>query len=106
MDKELEISTYQMWKENWLDFFYRNHISDSDGLSFLKEQSIPDQGLKNLIAVWNSVESSFALLDTQFGDKTGEFRTIKRKISELPVLPDNYDFEHKLKVLKNISNHF
>ena len=77
-------------------------MPDSDGLSFLKEHSIPDQNLKNLIAICESVESAFALLDTQFGDKAGEVRQIKRQICELPILPDNYDFEVQLNVLKKI----
>ena len=67
-------------------------MPDSDGLSFLKEHSIPDQNLKNLIAICENVDSAFALLDTQFGDKAGEVRQIKRQICELPILPDNYDF--------------
>ena len=49
LEKELRIATYQLWKTNWLDFFKRNNIPDSDGLLFLKEHSIPDQNLKNLI---------------------------------------------------------
>ena len=77
-------------------------MPDSDGLSFLKEHSIPDQNLKNLIAICENVDSAFALLDTQFGDKAGEVRQIKRQICELPILPDNYDFDVQLNVLKNI----
>ena len=63
-DKELEISSYEMWKDNWLNFFHITQMPDSYGLSFLKEQSIPVQKLKDLIAVGDSVESAFALLDT------------------------------------------
>merc|ERR1712240_288489 len=102
LEKELRIATYQLWKVNWLDFFKRNNMPDSDGLSFLKEHSIPDQNLKNLIAITNSVESAFALLDTQFRDKAGEIRQLKRQICKLPMLPDNYDFELQLKVLRRI----
>ena len=37
LEKELRIATYQLWKTNWLDFFRRNNMPNSDGLSFLKE---------------------------------------------------------------------
>ena len=58
--------------------------------------------LKELVAVCNSVASAFALLDTQFGDKTVKLRITKRQICELPMISDNYEFEHQLKVLKKI----
>ena len=77
-------------------------MHDSERLSFLKEQYIPHLHLKELIAVCDSVDNAFALLDTQFEDKTAELRFIKRKICELPMLSPNYDFEHQLKVLKKI----
>ena len=48
------------------------------------------------------MKATFALLDTQLGDKAGEIRQIKRQICELPILPDNYDIEVQLDVLKKI----
>ena len=48
---------------------------ESKGLSFLKKQSIPDQALKSLIALCDSVDSAFSLIDTQFLDKASELRS-------------------------------
>ena len=72
------------------------------GLSFLKEQSVPDQGLKSLISVCDFVEAAFALLDTQFSDKASELRVLKKQICALPMLKENYYFEHKTTILKKI----
>ena len=73
-------------------------MHDSEGLAFLKEQSIPDKTLKNLVSVCESVQSAFDLLDTQFGDKEAELRIIKSHICNNPMLNDNYDFEYQIEV--------
>ena len=44
----------------------------------------------------------FTLLDTQFSDKATELRILKKHICGLPMLKENYDFEHQTVVLKNI----
>ena len=91
-----------MWKASWLDFFDKSKMHDSEGLAFLKEQSILDKTLKNLVSVCESVQSTFDLLDTQFGDKEAEWRIIKSNICNNPMLTDNYDFEYQIEVLKKI----
>ena len=48
LDNELRSTSYQMQKANWLDFFEKSKMHDSEGLAFLKEQSIPDKTLKIL----------------------------------------------------------
>merc|ERR1711989_162890 len=55
LDNELRSTTYQLWKASWLDFFDKAKMHDSEGLAFLKEQSISDKGLKTLISVCESV---------------------------------------------------
>ena len=75
---------------------------DNEGLLFLKEQSVPDPQLKTLIQLCDSVDSVFTLLDTQFSDKATELRILKKHICGLPMLKENYDFEHQTVVLKNI----
>ena len=77
-------------------------MHDSEGLAFLREQSILDKTLKNLISVCESVPSAFELLDTQFGDKEAELRLIKSHICDNPMLTDNYDFEYQIEVVKKI----
>ena len=64
LDNELRSTTYQLWKASWLDFFDKAKMHDSEGLTFLKEQSINNKGLKNLISVCESVQAAFELLDT------------------------------------------
>ena len=41
-------------------------------------------------------------MDTQFSDKATELRILKKHICGLPMLRENYDFEHQTVVLKNI----
>lgn len=77
-------------------------MHNSEGLAFLKEQSILDKTLKNLVFVYESVQSAFTLLDTQFGDKEAELRIIKSHICDNPMLTDKYDFDYQIEVLKNI----
>ena len=55
LENELRSTTYQLWKASWLDFFDKAKMHDSEGLTFLKEQSLSDKGLKNLISVCESV---------------------------------------------------
>ena len=69
-------------------------MHDSERLAFLKEQSIPDTTLKNLVSARESVKSAFDLLYTQFGDKQAELRIIKSHICNNPMLTDNYDFDY------------
>ena len=64
LDNELRSTTYQLWKASWLDFFDKAKMQDSEQLAFLKEQSILDKTLKNLISVCESVSSAFGLRDT------------------------------------------
>ena len=104
IDNELRSTTYQMWKASWLDFFDKAKMHDSEGLTFLKEQSINNKGLKNLIAVCESVQAAFELLDTQFGDKEAELRLIKSQICDHPMLSDNYDFEYQIGVVQKFYN--
>ena len=47
LDNELRSTTYQLWRANWWDFFEKAKMHDSEGLTFLKEQSILDKTLKN-----------------------------------------------------------
>ena len=47
----------------------KSQMFESEGLAFLKEQSVPDPNFKSLIALCDSVDSVFTLLDTQFSDK-------------------------------------
>ena len=75
---------------------------DNEGLLFLKEQLVPDPYLKTLIALCDSVDSVFTLLDTQFSDKATDLRVLKKHICCLPMLKDNYDFEHETVILKKI----
>ena len=75
-------------------------MHDSEGLAFLKEQSILDKTLKNLVSVCKSVQSAFDLLDTQFGDKEAELRIIKSHICNNPMLTYNYDFGYQIEVVK------
>ena len=102
LDNELRSTTYQLWKASWLDFVEKAKMHDSEGLTFLKEQSINNKGLKNLISVCESVQAAFELLDTQFGDKEAELRLIKSQITDHPVLSDNYDFEYQINVVQKI----
>ena len=102
LDNELRSTTYQLWKINWLDFFGKAGMHDSEGLQFLRDQSILDRTLKNLISVCETVSSAFELLDTQFGDKEAEMRITKTHICDNPVLTDNYDFEYQIEVVKKI----
>ena len=67
-----------------------------EGLAFLKEQSILDKTLKNLVSVCESVDQAITLLDTQFGDKEAELRIIKSHICNNPMLTDNYDFDYQI----------
>ena len=53
---------------------------ESEGLAFLKEQSVPDPHLKGLISLCDSVDSVFTLLDTQFSDKATDYRVLIRYI--------------------------
>ena len=102
LDNELRSTTYQLWRGSWLDFFEKAKMHDSEGLAFLKEQSITDKGLKTLISVCESVPSAFELLDTQFGDKEAELRLIKSQICDHPMLTDNYDFDYQIGVVQKI----
>ena len=102
LDNELRSTTYQLWKASWLDFFDKAKMHDSEGLAFLKEQSILDKTLKNLISVCESVSSAFELLYTQFGDKEAMLRLLKSHICDNPMLTDNYDFEYQIEVVKKI----
>ena len=68
----------------------------------MREQSITDKTLKNLISVCESVDSAFVLLDIQFGDKEAELRIIKSHICDNPMLTDNYNFEYQIEILKKI----
>ena len=70
-------------------------MHESEGLSFLKEQSVPDQSLKSLISLCDSDDAAFTLLDTQFSDKASEVRILKRQICTLSMLKANYDFKHQ-----------
>ena len=72
-------------------------MHDSEGLTFLKEQSITDKTLKNLVSVCESVHSAFILFDTQFGDKEAELRIIKSHICDNPILTDNMILNTRLK---------
>merc|ERR1712240_512543 len=102
LDNELRSTTYQLWKASWLDFVDKAKMHDFEGLTFLKEQSINNKGLKNLKAVCESVQAAFELLDTQFGDKEAELRLIKSQICDHPMLSDNYDFEYQISVVQKI----
>ena len=73
-----------------------------EGLANLKEQSVPDPHLKGLIALFASVDEVFELLHTQFPDKASELRILKRNICGLPILKENYDFEHQTVILKRL----
>ena len=73
-----------------------------EGLANLKEQSVPDPHLKGLIALCASVDEVLELLDTQFPDKASELRILKIHIYGLPMLKENYDFEHQTVILKRI----
>ena len=48
------------------------------------------------------MDSVFTLLDTQFSDKATELRVLKKHICGLPMLKENYDFEHQTIILKRI----
>lgn len=67
-------------------------MNESEGLSFLKVQSAPDEGLKSLISPCDSVDAAFTLLDTQFSYKASELRVLKKQICALPMLKENYDY--------------
>ena len=73
-----------------------------EGLACLKEQSVPDPHLKGLISLCASVDEVFKLLDTQFPDKASDLRILKRHICGLPMLKENYNFEHQTVILKRI----
>ena len=75
---------------------------ESEGLAFLKEQSVPDPHLKGLISLCDSVDSVFELLNTQFSDKATDYRVLIKYICGLPTLKENYDFQHQTGVLKKI----
>ena len=64
-------------------------MHDSEGLAFLREQSIIDKTLMNLISVCESVDSAFVLLDTQFGDEEAELGIIKSHLCDNPMLTEN-----------------
>ena len=102
LDTELRSSLYELWKVQWRDFFHKSQMFENEGLLFLKEQSVPDPNLKSLIALCDSVDSVFTLLDTQFSDKATELRVLKKHICGLPMLKENYDFEHQTTILKRI----
>ena len=71
-------------------------------MSFLKGDSIGDPNYRRLISVCESMESIFQILDTQFGNLTNELRIIRKNIVELPILPDFYDYNKQIDVLKHI----
>ena len=102
IDPELPTSGYRAWKKQWFDFQKRHGMSDEDAISFLKGDSISDSNYKRLIQVCESLDSIFQVLDTQFGDCTNELRIIRKNIVELPILPDYYDYNKQIDVLKHI----
>ena len=64
LEQELRSCTYELWKNQWKDFYEKFQTFESEGLAFLKEQSVPDPHLKGLISLCDSVDSVFTLLDT------------------------------------------
>ena len=75
---------------------------ENEGLAFLKEHSVPDPALKQLIALCETVDAVFELLNTQFSDKGTDYRILVKYICGLPALKENYDFQHQQTVIKKI----
>ena len=51
LDPELRSSIYELWKTQQREFYEKSQMFKSEGLAFLKEQSVPDPHLKGLIAL-------------------------------------------------------
>ena len=66
LEQELRSCTYEIWKKQWMDFYEKSQMFESEGLAFLKEHSVPDPHLKVLISLCDSVDSVFELLNTVF----------------------------------------
>ena len=66
------------------------------------ESSISIQKYMEIIYVCDTVDSAFALLDTQFGVKNNELYTVKSKITYKEMLPLNYNFEMQIGIVKDI----
>ena len=92
LEQELRSCTFEIWKKQWKDFYDKSQMFESEGLSFLKEHSVPDPNLKMLILLCDSVEAVFELLNIQFSDKGTDYRILIKYICGLPALKENYDF--------------
>ena len=68
LEQELRSCTFYIWKTQWIKFYDKSQMFESEGLAFLKEHSIPDPNLKMLISLCESVDAVFELLNTQFSD--------------------------------------
>merc|ERR1711895_309191 len=102
LESELRSFTFEIWKKQWQDFYEKSNMFESEGLAFLKEFSVPDPGLKQLIALCETVDTVFELLSTQFSDKGTDYRILVKYICGLPALKENYDFQHQQNVIKKI----
>ena len=102
LESELKSCTFEIWKKQWRDFYDKSNMFESEGLEFLKEHSVPDPGLKHLIALCETVDAVFELLSTQFSDKGTDYRILVKYICGLPALKENYDFQHQQTVIKKI----
>merc|ERR1712115_302336 len=48
LESELRSCTFTIWKKQWLDFYEKSNMYESEGLAFLKEFSVPDPHYKEL----------------------------------------------------------
>ena len=106
LESELKSCTYTIWKKQWLDFYDKSNMYESEGLAFLKEFSVPDPHYKQLISLCETVNAVFELLGTQFSDKGTDYRILVKYICGLPALKENYDFQHQQNVIKKILKYF
>ena len=76
-------------------------MEDWEEVSFLKSKSLP-QHLQQAISNLCDTSTIFSLLDTQYGDKSIEIATIKRKIIGDTPLVDQPDLNQRLERVKVI----